>query len=408
MDREKENIKEQMIYEEDEINLLDLFIVLCKRKKFIFSITMGLAVLTAIVSLLLPNIYRAETSILPPQQSSSPMASQIMTQILGQLGGAASLTGNMFGVSTPADLYVGMLKSRTIYDSIIRRFNLQADTIDETRKALDDHVDIEADKKSGIITVAVEDEDPKRAADMANAFVEELKKLTRQLALTEASQRRIFFEEQLKEAKKNLTKAEEDMARFQTRTGALQIDEQAKAVIEAIAELKAQIAEKEVELKVMKTYSTPNNPDLQKLEEALKGLHAELRKLEATSKSKGYDPLMPARMMPEVGTEYLRKLRELKFQETLYELLLKQYEAARMDEARDAVIIQVIDRAVPPEKKAKPKRTLMVAVSIVTGGFLSIFLAFVMEFFETASQDPENRGRIEELKKYLTLKGRKN
>jgi len=408
MDREKENIKEQMIYEEDEINLLDLFIVLCKRKKFIFSITMGLAVLTAIVSLLLPNIYRAETSILPPQQSSSPMASQIMTQILSQLGGAASLAGNMFGVSTPADLYVGMLKSRTIYDSIIRRFNLQADTIDETRKALDDHVDIEADKKSGIITVAVEDEDPKRAADMANAFVEELKKLTRQLALTEASQRRIFFEEQLKEAKKNLTKAEEDMARFQTRTGALQIDEQAKAVIEAIAELKAQIAEKEVELKVMKTYSTPNNPDLQKLEEALKGLHAELRKLEATSKSKGYDPLMPARMMPEVGTEYLRKLRELKFQETLYELLLKQYEAARMDEARDAVIIQVIDRAVPPEKKAKPKRTLMVAVSIVTGGFLSIFLAFVMEFFETASQDPENRGRIEELKKYLTLKGRKN
>jgi uncharacterized protein involved in exopolysaccharide biosynthesis len=355
----------------------------------------------------MPNIYRAETSILPPQQSSSSMA----TQILSQLGGAASLAGNMLGVSTPADLYVGMLKSRTIYDNIIRRFNLQelyeTDTIDETRKALDDHVDIEADKKSGIITVAVEDEDPKKAADMANAFVEELKKLTKQLALTEASQRRIFFEEQLKEAKKNLTKAEEDMARFQTRTGALQIDEQAKAVIEAIAALKAQIAEKEVELKVMKTYSTPNNPDLQKLEEALKGLHAELRKLEATSKTKGYDPLMPARMMPEVGTEYLRKLRELKFQETLYELLLKQYEVARMDEARDAVIVQVIDRAIPPEKKTKPKRTLMVAVATVTGGFLSIFLAFVMEFFETASHDPENRERIAELKKYLSIKGRK-
>lgn len=408
MDMEKENIREQIVYEEDEINLLDLLIVLCKRKKLIFSITMGLAVLTAIVSLLLPNIYSAETSILPPQQSSSTMASQI----LSQLGGAASLAGNMLGVSTPSDLYVGMLKSRTIYDRIIKRFNLQqlyeTDTIDETRKALDDHVDVEADNKSGIITIAVEDKDPKRAAKMANAFVEELKKLTRHLALTEASQRRIFFEEQLKEAKENLTKAEEDMAKFQTRTGALKIDKQVKAVIEAIAALKAQIAEKEVELKVMRTYSTPNNPDLQKLEEALKGLHAELRKLEATSKSKGYDPLMPARMMPEVGTEYLRKLRELKFNETLYELLLKQYEIARMDEARDAVVIQVIDRAVPPEKKAKPKRTLMVAAATVTGGFLSIFLAFVMEFFETASKNPENRERIEELKNYISLKSRKN
>ncbi len=396
-----ENVEKEVFYEEEEINLLDLLIVLFKRKRLIISFTFTVALLTAIVSLIMPEIYRAETTILPPQSSNAGMSSQV----LNQLGGAVGLAGSILGISSPADLYVGMLKSRTIYDRIIDRFNLmelyEAETRDDARKELDNHINISADKKSEIITVAVEDKDPERAAQIANAFVEELKKLTKNLALTEAAQRRMFFEEQLKDAKVALTRAEEEMAKFQAETGALQIDEQAKAVIEAIANLKARIAEKEVELKVMRTYSTPNNPDLQKLEESIKGLRAELKKLEASQKSKGYDPLMPANLMPEVGTEYLRKLRELKFAETLYELLLKQYEIAKMDEARDAVIIQVIDKAVPPEKRAKPKRTLMVIIATVTGGFLSIFLAFVMEFIESAKRDPENSKRLEELKRYM-------
>ncbi|MBM4137824.1 MAG: hypothetical protein FJ241_13505 [Nitrospira sp.] len=194
------------------------------------------------------------------------------------------------------------------------------------------------------------------------------------------------------------------MTGFQEKTGALQIDEQAKAAIEGIANLRAQIAAKEVELKVMKTYSTPNNPDLQKAEEALRGMKVELSKLEVKGGSRAPDPLMPTGRMPAVGTEYIRKLREVKFNETLYELLLNQYELARLDEAKDAAIIQVIDKAVPPEKKAKPKRALMVVLATFMGFFCSIFVAFFMEYKERESSNPENRERFETLKRYIRFR----
>jgi uncharacterized protein involved in exopolysaccharide biosynthesis len=395
-------MEEKQKQQEDEINLLDYLIVLLKRKRLIIGITFGAALITAIISLIIPPVYRAETKILPPQQSSG-----VAAQLMGQLGGLAGIGPETFGIKTPGELYIGMLKSRTVADSIIDRFNLmelyKAKYRDDARKTLvEDVLEATSDKKSGIITVSVEDKDTKRAADMANAFVEELKILTKGLAVTEAAQRRLFFEDQLKDTKEALIKAEEGMKGFQEKTGAFQVEEQAKAIIESIADLRAQIAAKEVEIKVMKTYSTPNNPDLQKTEEALRGLKVELNKLEAKGSS-GHDPLMPTGRMPAVGTEYMRKLRDLKFNETLYELLTKQYEAARLDEARDAVVIQVIDKAVPPDKRAKPKRTLMVAIATFTGFFLSVFAAFFMEYKERASNDPQNRERFEALKKYITF-----
>jgi capsule polysaccharide export protein KpsE/RkpR len=201
-------------------------------------------------------------------------------------------------------------------------------------------------------------------------------------------------------------KAEEAMKGFQEKTGALQVEEQAKAVIEGIANLRAQIVAKEVEITVMKTYSTPNNPDLQKAEETLKGFKNELNKLEGKSGS-GHDPLMPTGRMPEVGIEYARKLRELKFNEALFELLFKQYEVAKLDEANEAAIIQVIDKAVPPEKKAKPKTLLLVAIATFAGFFFSIFAAFVKEYKEKAVLDPENKDKFETLKKYTAFKLRK-
>ena len=387
---------------EEEINLLDYLIVLLKRKKLIIGITLGAAIMTAIISLILPPIYMAETKILPPQQSSS----SITMEALSQFGPVAGLAG--IGIKTPADMYIGMLKSRTVADRIIDRFELMKlyDTeyrVEARNRLIEDVLKAETDKDSGMIIIGVEDKDPKRAADMANAFVEELRNLTKGLAVTEASQRRLFFEEQLKDAKMALIKAEEEMKGFQEKTGVLQVDEQAKAVIEGIANLRAQIAAKEVQLRVMRTYATPQNPDLQRVEDELKGLKVELGKLEAKGGS-GYDPLMPTGRMPEVGTEYVRKLRDLKFYETLYELLTKQFEAAKLDEARDAAVIQVIDKAIPPEKRAKPKRTLMVLIATFTGFFLSIFVAFFVEYKERASNDPENKERFETLKRYATFR----
>ena len=392
----------------NEINLLAYLIILLKRKKLIIGITLGAAVITAIISFIMPPIYEAETAILPPQQSSSSTA-----QLLSQIGpgGMTGLVGGALGLQTPAALYIGLLKSRTVLDHIIDRFKLMELYEVEYREAarkklLEDVLDATSDKDSGIITVNIEDKDPKRAADMANAFVDELKNLTKGLAVTEAAQRRLFFEEHLKDTKTSLMKAEEAMKSFQEKTGALLVEDQARAVIEGIAGLRAQIAAKEVEVKVMRTYSTPNNPYLKIAEKTLSCLKTELNKLEAKGSSV-YDPLMPTGRMPEVGTEYVRKLRDVKFNETLFELLTKQYEAAKLDEARDAAIIQVIDKAVPPQKKTKPKTILLIAVATCMGFFLSVLLAFFMEYTEKSSTNPETKARFEILKKYSAFRLKK-
>lgn len=389
--------------DEDEINLLDYLIVLAKHKKLILLITFGVAIITAIISLIMTPIYRAETKILPPQPSSS-----ITSQMLSQLEGMAGLVGTSLGIKGKNEIFVELLKSRPVLDRIIDRFDLmnayKAEYRDDARNILLGALKVRSDRKSGIITVGVEDKDPKKAADMANAFIEELKKLNKKLAITKASQRRLFFEDQLKDAKESLILAEESMKQFQEKTGALKLDAQTQAVIDGISQLRAQIAAKEVQLKVMKTYATPQNPDLQRVMEELRGMKEQLAKLEAKKGGHNPDPLMPTGRVPEVGTEYMRKLRDLKFYEKLYELLLKQYEAAKLDEAREPILIQVIEKAIPPKMRVKPKRRLMVMIATVTALFFSIFIAFIMEYIEKASKDPENRERLDSLRRYIGFK----
>jgi uncharacterized protein involved in exopolysaccharide biosynthesis len=388
----------------EEINLLDYITVLLKWKKLILGITLGSAIITLLISLNMPPIYRAETVILPPQQSGSSLTMALLSQMGSpEIAGAATA----FGIKTPSDLYAEMLKSRTITDRVIDKFDLmklyKVKYRQDARRKLLKETNVKVDRKSGLITISVEDKDPGRAAQMANAFVDELKNLTKGLAITEASQRRLFFEEQLKDVKIALERSEEELKGFGEKTGAIKVDEQAKAIIESIAQLRAQIAAKEVELKVMRTYSTPNNPDLQRAEEALRGLKIELAKLERKGGTNP-DPLLPAGRLPEIGTDYMRRLRDLKFNETLYELLTKQYELAKLDEARDAVVIQVMDKAVPPEKKTKPKRRQMVMIATITGFFFSVFAAFFMEYKEKAYSDPNNKERIDRLRKYLRFR----
>lgn len=389
----------------DEVNLLDYVIVLVKRKKLLLGATIGAAIVAAIISLVMTPIYSADTKILPPAQNGSGMAAQL----LSQLGGIGALAGNSVGVKTPNDLYASLTNSRTVLDRIVGRFDLirlyKVGTPEEARKVLEGVVNVRDDRKSGIITITVEDKNPKRAAELANAFVEELQRLNTGLAVTEASQRRLFFEEQLKAAKISLGQAEEGLKTFQEQTGAFNIESQAKAVIEGVGAIRAQIAAKEVELKVMKTYSTPQNPDVRKVEQTLDGLRAELAKLEGRG-GKGHDPLMPTGRMAQIGTDYARQVRDVKFNEVLYGLLLQQYEAAKLDEAKDATIIQVVDKAVPPEKRAKPRRTRMVILSGMVALLVSVFGAFLLEYCERSNSNPEDRERIDALKKHLAFRRR--
>jgi tyrosine-protein kinase Etk/Wzc len=383
----------------DEVNLLHSLLVILKHKKMIVCVTLAFAVITAVISLMMTPIYKADTKILPPQASGSSISSQV----LSQLGDSSGVIGSSLGIENPNDLYIGMLKSRVIYNYIINRFELmalyKAEYVEDAREILAGSVTIASNKKDKIISVSVEDKDPKRAAEMANAFIEKLKEMTQTFAVTEASKRRLFFEEQLKKVKEDLLKSEETMQGLQETTGAVSMDDQAKVVIESIAELRAQIAAKEVEIKVLKTYTEPKNPDLQKTQDALKGMKEQLQKLE-TKSGETPDPLMSTGRMPAIGTDYVRKLRDVKYQETLLDLMAKQYEIARVDEARDATVIQVLDKATPPARKAKPSRTIMVIMATIIGLFLSTLTAFFIEHMERIADDEENKKMIELLRTY--------
>ena len=372
---------------EDDIDLTELFRALSRRWRLILGITAASAIVALVVSLLLPVYYKAETRILPPQDKGSNLAAQL----LGQAGGLIAMAGGAAGVKSQGELFVEMVKSRTVLDRMVDRFDLlnryRKRYRQDARKKLLESIMVREDRKSGIILLTVEDRDPKRASDMANAFVEELRSLAGGLAISEAGQRRMFFEEQIRHTKESLARAEEEIKSFQQRTGMFHVDAQARAIIEGIGNLRARIAAKEVEARVLRSFATAQNPDLQRVEEEVGALRAELEKVE-TSKGQGFDPLMPSGRVPEVGTEYLRKLRQLKYNETLYELLSKQYELAKLEEAREAVVIQVIDRAVTPERKSRPRMDLIVSLATVTGLFLAVFVAWLLDWGWKKSEKP--------------------
>ena len=384
----------------DEINLLDLAIVLAKHKRLVIGLPLIATVLAAAVTLLMPNIYTATARILPPQQGASTAAA-MLTQLGGTLGG---LAGGALGIKNPSDLYVGMLKSRTVADQLIERFKLKdlfaTDSLIETRYSLEKITNIFAGK-DGLITIDVDDKDPKRAAAIANAYVEELIRLNESLAITEASQRRLFFEKQLTQAKDDLVSAEIALKKTQEKTGLIQLDAQGKVIIEAVARLKAQIAAKEVQIIVMKSYASERNPELARTQQELAGLRAQVDKMERGHSGRESDILVPTGRVPEAGLEYIRKARDVKYYETLLQLLAKQYEIARLDEANNASLVQVLDKAVPPDRKSKPRRVVIVVLTGLVAGFLGVLLTFLREAEERARGNPEHGRRLELLRRYL-------
>jgi uncharacterized protein involved in exopolysaccharide biosynthesis len=383
--------------DDDEINLMDLVLVIAKHNRFILKLTGSVAALAIIYALLQPNIYTAKTVILPPQQGASTAS-----MLLGQLGGLAGLAGGAAGIKSPNDLHIGMLKSRTLADKMIARFNLkqkfEAKTMKATRAALAGATAIAAGK-DGFITIEFSDKDPKFAASVANAYVEELDKLNNTLAITEASRKRLFFETQLKMTRDNLEAAEVGLKQTQERTGFVQPEKQGGAIIEAVANLRAQIASYEVELAAMGAYATPQNPIYRQVQQTIVALRAQLAKLEANSS--GRDIKVPTGKLPETSLEFVRKMRNLKYQETLFELLSKQYEVAKIDEAKEAALIQVVDKALVPEQKSKPMRSLIVILATLMAFFLGMLLAFVREASERASLDPASAERMNLLRRYL-------
>ena len=387
----------------EEISLMTLFLVIARSRRLIAKITLGITLLAAVISLLLPFRYTASTSILPPQQGSSAGAA-LMAQ-LGNLGSVASLAGGLGALKNPNDLQVALLKSRTIEDAMVDRFDLlqlyHAKRKSDARKKLESYADIDNGSKDGLIRISITDRNARRAADMANAYVDEFKKFSATLAVTEASQRRLFFEQQLTQAKDNLAKAEEDLKGTEEKTGLIQLDAQARATIQLIADLRAQVAAKEAQINAMRSFATGENAELQMAEQELAGLRAQEEKMGAAGEGTT-NALIPKGNLQESEIEYVRKVRDVKYYETIFDLLARQYEVAKVDEARQGAVVQVVDKAVVPDARSFPKRTLIVLGAAVLGFIVGIFWVLAKEEFTRLSNSPAGIIGLESLRKSAT------
>lgn len=367
----------------------ELLIILAKRRSFIVWFV-GLAALFAVGgSLLLHNTFKANAKIMPPQQNQSMTA----TAMLSQMGPLAALAGGQLGLHTPSDIYVAMLRSRTVSDGMIDRFSLmrvyklEKRPREDTRKRLDGATEIVAGK-DGVISISVEDRDPQLAADMANGYIDELEKLTKTLALSEASKRRMFFERETNIASEDLANAEVALKQTQEKTHLILLDPQSRAMIDAVSQLRMRISAQEVVVQSMRSFATPENPDLIRAQQELTALQGQLARLEHGHGKASIDDL-PIESVPTAGLEYVRKLREVKYREALFELLAKQFEAAKIDEARDALIVQPLDKAVRPERKYGPPRAIIVISVTLLAVLAAILIAFLRETMERAKEDPQ-------------------
>lgn len=365
---------------EEEFHLIDLLVILVRRKLLIVGLPMVTGFAALLYSLMLDPVFTSTARIMPPQQQGVGISA-----MLGQLGGLASVAGGGFGVKNPNDLYIGVLESRTVADALITRMKLkeyfESNSIDDARRALASITQIRNDK-SGLIVIDVVDTDPKFAANLANAYVEEFMTVMQSMALGEASRRRHFFEQQLKASKEQLENAEVALRQTQERTGMIQLEGQVQGLISSVAQLKGAIAAKEVQLSAMQTFATNKNPELLKTQEEVRGLKAQLDKIENGQTNAAGDRTVSTSKIPEIGIEYLRKLRNLKYHEAMFEVFVKQFESAKLDEAKEFSSIQQLDNAVPAERKSGPKRTLIVIAGFFSGLLLGILIAFTHEAYQ--------------------------
>lgn len=389
-----------------EIGVLDSLIVIAKHRRKLLLWPIVCAAFAYGGSFLLPKEYLGQARVMPPLQSAGGGAS-----MLSQLNSLAGFGSVSMLASSPSDVFAGLLQSQSVYDAVIKRFDLQklyherrllqfGDKLDlnATRTWLDEKTDVNVGALDKIVTIQVYERDPRRAADMANAYVEELLAITRRVANTEAGQRRQLFDAQLKRAVDNLTTAENELRKIQERTGIIHLDNQAQVIIQSIANLKAQIVTQETLIASMQSYTTPRNPDYVRAMEALASMQAEAKRLETAQVSSQPGIFVPTGKVPELGLDYVRKYRQVKLYEATYQALVAQVELAKVDEARESSAAQVIDYATPPDVAAKPRRLFVAGITWFVALLIVGFWTFIREWLSRASSDPENGPRISELR----------
>jgi tyrosine-protein kinase Etk/Wzc len=408
--------KEQAVYrastleETKTVDFFDILLVLARDSRQIALIAFIAALIGLVVGFFLKPTYTAKAIILPPQQEQSSAS-----QLLGSLGALASIGGGGGAgggagslLKSPADMYIGILQSQTIADQLIKQFDLKSvyrtRTMIDSRAALKKHTEFES-QKDGLIHITVEDHNAKRASDLANGYIDALYRMNSTLALTEASQRRLFFGQQVEDEKEALNKAEDDLAATQVKTGLIQPAGQAELIIRTIAQVQAEISYDQVALEGLLTSSTEQNPEVQRLRQEITALQGQLSKLQSDQKKlQPGDVEIPAGLVPQEALEYERKFRDAKYHEALFELLSKQYEAARIDEAKSAPVIQVVDRATPPDKKSGPHRLLVALGAGFAGALLASLWFLAANAWRSMKESPEYSVKFAQLQSSLWLR----
>lgn len=380
--------------EDDEISLIDLAIALGEEKATILKVTGLFTAVAVVVALLLPNIYTAKTVMMPPQQQQSGAASA-----LASLGGLAGLAGAAAGIKSPDEMYVAFMQSEGLQKSIIEKLKLQerydTKTIVDTRKKLQENVKISTDKKSGLITIEADDKDPEFSAQLANLHVDELRVLLGRLAVTDAQQRRMFYEQQIKKVQAELAEAEQSFRQAKAQSGMQVTAVLAESGVRASAELRGQIAAREVQMSAMSRFATAQNPDVQRLGSELSALRGQLSKLEQGSGVvEASTPLQQ---------QAVKSYRDVKVQEAMLEVLIKQYELARVDEAKEGPLLQQLDVATAPERKARPKRAIIVLAAIFCGFSIGLVFAFVNRAVRKAAESDQSRSQMALLRRAWTF-----
>ena len=390
--------------EEEDLTFLDILIIITQRKKLVGKVTAICAAIALILAFALPQSYTATVIILPPQGNTS-MSSMLANQLSGMSNAVSGMAGSMLGMKNLNDMYVSMLKSRSVEDAVIQRYGLQTEYrkayLVDTRKVLERHTKIDGSSKDGLIRLTFSNRNPNRAAEVANGYVEQFRNLSQHLAITEASQRRVVFENQLEKTKVDLENADEALKRTQLSTGMVQVDGQARAMIDSAARLRAQIVAKEVQIEAMRSYAGDENPALTQAQTELDGLRAQFNKLVGSKGGSTDDVFLPKGEVPQAGLEYVRRLRDVKYYEAIFDVLAKQLELAKLDEAREGAFIQVVDPAMPPEEKSFPKRGLFTLAGLAGGFTFGIMLALLQGALLRMQHNPVIKDKLDLLKRSL-------
>ena len=390
---------------EREANLWDYLMVLAKWRRMIGFNFIGVCLLVVLISLFLPKWYTASTSILPPEGESGGLTLPSGLATLTSLSGGLSLPG----AATPSDVFAAILKSRSVAERVIEKNGLlkvyRTKDLQEAMQTLHSHTNIDVSPE-GIIRIKVTEKDPKLAARVANSLVKALDGVNREKSTSRAKSARIFIEERLDSTRAELHRAEERLKEFQEKHQAISLSDQTKAAIEKAADLRAEKVLLEIQLGVLRQSMGNNHPQVQRLRTQIGEYTRQLRRMECGGK--GEEFTLPFSQVPFLSLELARLTRNLKVEEEIFELLTQQYEQAKIQEKRDTPTVQVLDEAIPPTQKSKPKRSVLVGLAGLLSLFVGVFLAFGLEYMEKvgSSEDSQKISRISSLLRedYLQLR----